>query len=156
MEYSLKINFEESRREGKENLLELATPYLDYSNLFVGDLILKNEEFDFSTQWGWVPLRNIAANFASYVDGLKYGKKTYLFTANECEIYFELVGGNIRITTNYIEGEILVEYSVFRHMAYENIKFVTDNIVKLYPELSKHPAITDMIRNYENYQSESS
>jgi hypothetical protein len=61
---------------------------------------------DFSVDWGWIPLVDLAASFAEIVRKLEGGSpsETFEFTESDAWVRFERQGEKVLISTSYGEG----------------------------------------------------
>ena len=106
--------------------------------LALGNLILRVGDKDFSADWGWIPLIDLAASFAHIVRKLESGSahEKFEFTESDAWIRFERKGEGIALSASYHGGSSEVP---FQQLATEVKKFGE----KLHAELTtKYPAIS--------------
>ena len=72
----------------------------------LGNLIFHVGNKDFSADWGWIPLVDLAANFAEIVRKLEGGSasETFEFTESDAWVRFERKGEKVLVSTSYGEG----------------------------------------------------
>jgi hypothetical protein len=88
----------------------------------LGDLILEIGSKNFGTNWGWVPLIDLAASFREIARKLHHSGRTetFEFTESESWLRFSRHGEEVIVTASYSLDEARVEYSRFVH-AIENL-----------------------------------
>lgn len=107
----------------------------------LGNLLFHVGEKDFSADWGWIPLVDLAASFAEIVRKLDGGSasETFEFTESDAWVRFERKGEKVLVSTSYGEGvgEIAL------HSASQAIKSFRE---RLRSELvSRHPQAADNV-----------
>jgi hypothetical protein len=72
----------------------------------LGNLIFRVGEKDFSADWEWIPLIDLAASFHEIVRKLEGGStsETFEFTESDAWIRFEKKDGKVLVSTSYGEG----------------------------------------------------
>ena len=72
----------------------------------LGNLIFHVGNKDFSADWGWIPLVDLAASFAEIVRKLEGGSasETFEFTESDAWVRFERKGEKVLVSTSYGEG----------------------------------------------------
>jgi hypothetical protein len=87
---------------------------LRYS-FFLGNIHFKYECNDFSANWEWIPILDFAASMKYICKELSLGKELmqFDFTESAAAMVFELFHDELRITTNYAEGRIVIPFKEF-------------------------------------------
>jgi hypothetical protein len=72
----------------------------------LGNLVFHVGHKDFSADWGWIPLIDLAASFDEIVRKLEGGSQseTFEFTESDAWIRFERKGEQVLVSTSYGEG----------------------------------------------------
>jgi hypothetical protein len=86
---------------------------------FLGDLILRVGEVDFSTRWGWIPLLDLAYCIKEMIGELLSGQPAAVFEFTESDAILRLVrhGQNVVISASYVDGNASVDLQVFSKTA---------------------------------------
>ena len=72
----------------------------------LGNLVFHVGDKDFSADWGWIPLVDLAASFADIVRKLEGGSasETFEFTESDAWVRFERKGEKVLVSTSYGDG----------------------------------------------------
>jgi hypothetical protein len=72
----------------------------------LGNLVFHVGDKDFSADWGWIPLVDLAASFAEIVRKLEDGSpsETFEFTESDAWVRFDKTGEKVLVSTSYGEG----------------------------------------------------
>lgn len=72
----------------------------------LGSLVFHVGDRDFSADWGWIPLIDLAASFAEIIRKLESGSpsETFEFTESDAWVRFERKGDKVLVSTSYGEG----------------------------------------------------
>jgi hypothetical protein len=72
----------------------------------LGNLIFRVGDKDFSADWEWIPLVDLAASFHEIVRKLEGGSpsETFEFTESDAWVRFEKKDGKVLVSTSYEEG----------------------------------------------------
>jgi hypothetical protein len=72
----------------------------------LGNLVFHIGDKDFSADWGWIPLIDLAASFAEIIRKLEGGSpsETFEFTESDAWIRLERMGEKVLVSTSYSEG----------------------------------------------------
>jgi hypothetical protein len=72
----------------------------------LGNLIFHVGNKDFSADWGWIPLVDLAASFAEIARKLESGSTSEIFefTESDAWVRFERKGEKVLVSTSYGEG----------------------------------------------------
>ena len=72
----------------------------------LGNLVFHVGDKDFSADWGWIPLVDLAASFAEIVRKLEDGSasETFEFTESDAWVRFERKGEKVLVSTSYGDG----------------------------------------------------
>lgn len=140
-------------RDPNENRDEEST---DFSQLqewelrqsyILGDIYFSVHSKAFSTQWGWVPLLDVASSFLDICRSLQrgVGEVAYEFVAaSDAKIVFKVDGKTIRISSNYTDevAEAGIEeltLSIERSV----VDFVRSVVIE-FPSLRRNPTLMVM------------
>lgn len=72
----------------------------------LGNLVFHVGDKDFSADWNWIPLVDLAASFAEIVRKLEGGSagETFEFTESDAWVRFERKGEKVLVSTSYGDG----------------------------------------------------
>lgn len=113
----------------------------------LGNLIFRVGNKDFSANWEWIPLVDLAVSFAEIVRKLESGSRseTFEFTESDAWIRFEEKGGKIVVSTSYGEGvgeipllELVEAIKSFRERLHEEI-------VRKHPHAAHNAAVRKLL-----------
>jgi hypothetical protein len=147
IEIDYRLSPDRAMKPGEINLAEADDVTLHYS-IFLGDVILRVDNVDFSTHWGWVPILDFAVCLRSVIEDLSTGKEqsSIDFTESEAEIIFRRVSDLILITSNYNNHHATTTY---RELSDASVAFsvrVFSDVQRLYPEASQNTAIKKLLQ----------
>jgi hypothetical protein len=106
----------------------------------LGDVILEIGSTNFGTNWGWVPLIDLAASLQQIAKELRRPGRTetFEFTESESWLRFSRDGDQVIITSSYAPGRAQVEYSRFVQAIERLGKRLRSELLQLNPALSKN------------------
>jgi hypothetical protein len=113
----------------------------------LGDLILEIGSKNFGTNWGWVPLIDLAAGLRQIARKLQHSGRTetFEFTESESWLRFSRHGDTVVVTASYLPGEAQVEYSRFVQ-AVENLsKQLRNQLLERSSGLSENQAFQRLL-----------
>jgi hypothetical protein len=113
----------------------------------LGNLVFHVGDKDFSADWGWIPLVDLAASFAEIVRKLEGGSpsETFEFTESDAWVRFENKGEKVLVSTSYGEGvgEIAL------HSASQVVKSFRErlrsDLVRKHPQAEHNPAVRKLL-----------
>jgi hypothetical protein len=113
----------------------------------LGNLVFRVGDKDFSADWGWIPLVDLAASFAEIVRKLEAGSasETFEFTESDAWVRFEKKGEKVLVSTSYGEGvgEIAL------HSASEAVKSFRERLrselVRQHPQAAHNVAMNKLL-----------
>jgi hypothetical protein len=113
----------------------------------LGNLVFHVGDKDFSADWGWIPMVDLAASFAEIVRKLEGGsaRETFEFTESDAWVRFERKGEKVLVSTSYGEGvgEIAL------HSASEAIKSFRERLrselVRQHPQAAHNAAVRKLL-----------
>jgi hypothetical protein len=117
----------------------------------LGDLILEIGSKNFGTNWGWIPLIDLAAGLRQIVRKLQHSGRTetFEFTESESWLRFSRHGDQVIVTASYSLGEAQVEYSQFVQ-AIENLsKQLRTQLLQRNSALAENPAFRRLLPEEE-------
>jgi|SRR5215469_2660098 len=113
----------------------------------LGNLVFRVGDKDFSADWGWIPLVDLAASFTEIVRKLEAGSasETFEFTESDAWVRFEKKGEKVLVSTSYGEGvgEIAL------HSASEAVKSFRERLrselVRKHPQAAHNTAVKNLL-----------
>jgi hypothetical protein len=116
--------------------------------LALGDLIFHAGEHDFSALWGWIPLIDLAASFATILEKLERttGAETFEFTESDAWIRFERQGQEVTITTSYRPGAAKIPLSELKAKVREFQEKLKTELTAKYPEAKSNQHFRRLLR----------
>lgn len=113
----------------------------------LGDLILEIGSTNFSTNWGWVPLIDLAAGLRHIAKELERPERTetFEFTESESWLRFTRHGDQVIVTTSFVPGNARVEYSRFVNAIERLGKQLRKELLRRNPVLSKNEAFQRLL-----------
>jgi hypothetical protein len=85
-------------------------------DLFLGNVILRNDSCNLDAAWGWIPLLDFASGIEKICIDLSsqsLNEAKFTFTENDETLNFELVEGNVVVSASYSSCEIVVPQAEF-------------------------------------------
>jgi hypothetical protein len=113
----------------------------------LGNLVFHVGEKDFSADWGWIPLVDLAASFAEIVRKLEGGSasETFEFTESDAWVRFQRKGEKVLVSTSYGDG--VAEIAL--HSASAAVKSFRERLRseldRRYPQASHNPAVRKLL-----------
>jgi hypothetical protein len=113
----------------------------------LGDLILEIGSKNFGTNWGWVPLIDLAAGLRQIARKLQHSGRTetFEFTESESWLRFSRHGDTVVVTASYLPGEAQVEYSRFVQAVENLTKQLRNQLLERSSGLSENPAFQRLL-----------
>jgi hypothetical protein len=113
----------------------------------LGDLILEIGSTNFSTNWGWVPLIDLAASLRHIAKELERPERTetFEFTESESWLRFTRYGDHVIVTASFVPGNARVEYSRFASAIEGLGKQLRKELLRRNPELSENAAFQRLL-----------
>jgi hypothetical protein len=113
----------------------------------LGNLVFHVGDKDFSADWGWIPLVDLAASFGEIVRKLEGGSdsETFEFTESDAWVRFERKAENVLVSTSYGEGvgEIAL------HAAVQAVKSFRERLrselVRQHPQAAQNAAVKRLL-----------
>ena len=113
----------------------------------LGKLVFHVGDKDFSADWSWIPLVDLAASFAEIVRKLEGGSdsETFEFTESDAWVRFERKGEKVLVSTSYGEGvgEIAL------HAASQAVKSFRErlrsDLVRQHPQAAHNAAVKRLL-----------
>lgn len=113
----------------------------------LGNLIFHVGNKDFSADWGWIPLVDLAASFAEIARKLESGSTSEIFefTESDAWVRFERKGEKVLVSTSYGEGvgEIAL------HLVSEAVKSFRERLrselVRRHPQAAHNVAVRKLL-----------
>ncbi len=135
------------------NLSGISLADLHYSNLFNGDVIIKDENVDLSAEWGWVPILHFAEVLYFISENiLSSGHEVYEYTENSESLSFDLAGNMLNITASYSNQNIQVPIEVFKKVSQNLLLKAYQDFCELRPEAIDSPAMAEVKKNVQRIE----
>ncbi len=117
-----------------------------YSDIFMGDIILKSQSANLSAEWDWVPILDFGQKLSNAYGALSGNKYALIeFTENSHQILFERDVNNILLKSTYSPGVIVVDYFEFGDGVIDFIENSFKELKDLHP-VTKH---NQALKTYE-------
>jgi hypothetical protein len=113
----------------------------------LGNLVFHVGDKDFSADWGWIPMVDLAASFAEIVRKLEGGSasETFEFTESDAWVRFERKGEKVLVSTSYGEGA----GEIALHSASEAVKSFRErlrtDLVSKHPQAAHNAAVRKLL-----------
>ena len=113
----------------------------------LGNLIFHVGDKDFSANWGWIPLVDLAASFVEIVRKLEGGSpsETFEFTESDAWVRFERMGAKVLVSSSYGDG--VAEIAL--HSASAAVKSFRErlrsDLDRLHPQAAHNPAVRKLL-----------
>ena len=107
-------------------------------NLFLGSLVLKEENNSISMNWNWIPLIDFASCVFVIYNNLivkNNAKEKFEFTESEAEIIFSRNENIIKITTSFSNDVLEISLADFQYAVTKFYKNVVFDILEINPTL---------------------
>lgn len=113
----------------------------------LGNLIFRVDEKDFSADWGWIPLIDLAASFHEIVRKLEGGSatETFEFTESDAWVRFERKGEKVLVSTSYGEGVGENSLVALSEAAKAFRKRLQAEIVRKHPQAEHNAAVRKLL-----------
>ncbi|HZC34617.1 MAG TPA: hypothetical protein VE242_03330 [Chthoniobacterales bacterium] len=113
----------------------------------LGDVIFEIGSANFGTNWGWVPLIDLAASLQHIAKELRHPghTETFEFTESEAWLRFSRHGNQVVITASYAPGRAEIEYPRFVQAVEHFGKRLRAELLRLNPALSKNSAFERLL-----------
>jgi hypothetical protein len=113
----------------------------------LGNLVFHIGDKDFSADWDWIPLVDLAASFAEIIRKLEGGSpsETFEFTESDAWVRFQRKGDKVLVSTSYGEG--VAEIAL--HSASQAIKSfgerLRSDLVTKHPQAEHNAAVRSLL-----------
>ena len=116
-------------------------------DLFLGDIVFKGDNYDFSTNWGWVPIVDFMACMNLIVIELlkDVGTSHFEFTESDAKITFINDGSMIRIECTYADGSCQVSLEEFARNVVMETRRLRRELLGACPTLSGNPIFDKLL-----------
>jgi hypothetical protein len=108
---------------------------------FPGDIILRKEQTDLSTDWGWVQLVDFALGLREIVEAIESESSTeakFEFTESDATLRFDRLGHDVIVSGSYAPGKILVPLTEFKKQIGEFASRLDAELVSKQPDLREN------------------
>lgn len=110
--------------------------------LFPGDVVFRNDDVDFSTQWRWVQVLDFALSLEAIDAALDADREArFEFTESDAALDFRLEVNDVVVSSTYAPGLLRVEASEFHAATKRFAQLVIHELCEQHPGLAENPAI---------------
>lgn len=114
---------------------------------FLGDIVFKIDDCDFSTRWGWVPVLDFALGFNRLLTSLTSdGSATFEFTESEATLTLRRSLDVVALTSSYSSGVARVDVKVLRVVVYDFVSRIRDRLLVEHPSLARNEDLNEAFR----------
>lgn len=114
---------------------------------FLGDVVFRVGEADFSARWGWVPVLDFAMGLRAILSNLTEGhSQTFEFTESDARIGFKRQGPSVDIEADYAPERAQVSYSDLSKEADQFLLRVIRDLERSHPELAENAVVASLSR----------
>jgi hypothetical protein len=113
----------------------------------LGNVIFHVGHRDFSADWDWIPLVDLAASFREILRKLEGGSQseTFEFTESDAWIRFERQGETVLVTTSYGEGVGENSLTALSEAANSFRERLHTELVRKHPEAANNAAVKKLL-----------
>lgn len=145
LDYSISDRSKDRLLLRKYNIEEVTRSILDFSDVFIGDVIIKDDRVDLSARWGWIPILHFAGQFTRIANDIgNLEDSEYEFTEYPHKIFFHREDNFVSITASYAPGTIRVGFEEFTLNVRKLLLNALEDIKDLYPGIVNAPAIKEI------------
>lgn len=110
---------------------------------FLGDVGVRIDAVDFSTNWGWVPILDFAMGLETAIADLEGGEQrsVFEFTESDDAIRFVREGDLVCVSTTYRKGQPRLPFEELRAAVSAFATRVRDRVCGEWPELKRNKTI---------------
>jgi hypothetical protein len=112
---------------------------------FLGDIVLRIDDVDLSTHWGWVPVLDFAVALhaiAHALDAEPHG--AFGFTESDATLEFDRDGDVVKVRASYAPGIGEVPYVEFVDAADRFLGRVVGDLTSAHPALAENPFVAGL------------
>ena len=115
--------------------------------LFLGDVVFKVDDADFSGNWGWVPVLDFALGLEHAARELLQGKEEaeFEFTESDSAIRFQRDEGDVFISASYAPHRTVVNLEDLVKAVRAFRKRVVDDLSLTHPQLRMNSTMRNLI-----------
>ena len=112
---------------------------------FLGDIVLRIDDVDLSTHWGWVPVLDFAVALHAIAHAIDTGPHgVFKFTESDATIEFDRDGDVVKVQASYAPGIAEVPYAEFVEAADAFLGRVVGDLTSAHPELAENPFVAGL------------
>jgi hypothetical protein len=117
--------------------------------LFLGDVIFKIGETDFSARWDWVPVLDFALGLEHLIKQLEGGEESveFEFTESDSAIRFTRENGEVFVSASYAPYRAVAKISELAQAVRAFRQRVVADLFLTYPQLRTNEAIRGLIND---------
>jgi hypothetical protein len=111
-------------------------------DLFLGDIVFRIGDVDFSALWGWVPVLDFALSLHGITETLpEAGEGVLEFTESNAALRFVYERGWVKVSANYVRDQIgaNISYTDLSRAADTFLQTVLRDLWTMHPELERNP-----------------
>jgi hypothetical protein len=132
------------RIEAEGNLATVSRPDL-IQGAFMGDAVLRFDDVDFTTKFGWVTMIDWCLRLSVSVSRLQTTRSYRLrFSESDDFVSFSREEGNVVVTCSYAQGAPTVQYDDLTNAVREFVDGRLDWLAREFPQAFRNPAMADV------------
>ncbi|HCU51565.1 MAG TPA: hypothetical protein DGG94_17495 [Micromonosporaceae bacterium] len=110
---------------------------------FLGDIVFRADDADFSARWGWVPVLDFGLSLKNALEHVERDAQvvTIEFTESDAVIRLEPVGHKVKLTASYVPEVATVEYADLVDVTYQFLGRLIEDLIAHQPGLERNPVI---------------
>lgn len=114
---------------------------------FLGNIVFKVDEVDFSTRWGWVPVFDFALSLRAIAGALvAQAQQTFEFTESEATLDFVREDARVRIEASYVPAVAHVAHVELSLQAEHFLSRMVRELMRGRPELADNEFVSALSR----------
>jgi hypothetical protein len=112
---------------------------------FLGDIVLRIDDVDLSTHWGWVPVLDFAVALHAIAHGMDTEPhRVFTFTESDATLEFDRDGDVVNVQASYAPGIAEMPYAEFVEAADAFLRRVVCDLTSTHPELAENPFVAEL------------
>ena len=113
----------------------------------LGNLVFHIGDKDFSADWDWIPLVDLAASFAEIIRKLEGGSpsETFEFTESDAWVRFEKKGEKVLVSTSYGEGVAEIALHSASQAVNSFRERLRSDLVRKHPQAEHNAAVRKLL-----------
>ncbi|HWI21082.1 MAG TPA: hypothetical protein VNT22_00550 [Baekduia sp.] len=112
---------------------------------FLGDVVFRIDEHDFSAQWGWVPVLDFALALRTIAERIATSEhELFEFTESGATIDFRRQGALITVSSSYSQAIATVALAEMTEATADHLQEVVARLVKSYPAVAENEFFAEL------------